>query len=166
MKRYIAPTLYTVFLASLLTTYGWLLGGCGGSGPFGTPELNAQRAEDIDRVLNIITDVVDPLYEASVLGCDATEGLVIEQAETREEAEAELGEVRGVCDRIFAGFETVRNSQRLARAAVVALREDESDGEKLGAVLEAVDALQDAAREAQRIWAQGQRQLTNLTETN
>ena len=128
------------------------LAACGGG-------ISEGRAEGMHDVLNVVTDVVDPLYEGAVGTCDATEGYVIQAAESRQEAESDIAEIRGICDRIFAGFESVRAAQRAARSAVDALRADVSSNERFVSAITAVQALQVAATQAKEIWAQEKERL-------
>lgn len=86
------------------------------------------RAND---VMNRVTDVADPSYSLAVVACDGREGQLIEACRKKgdgcdtEELRREVGESRGVCDRIFQGFETLRIAQVHARELVAAAGEDE-----------------------------------------
>lgn len=127
--------------------------------------LSDQRAEGAHAVLDTVTDVVDPLYQAAALGCDATEGVIVARESTREDDDRDLAEVREVCDRIFAAFEAVRQAQLAARAAIEAAREDAESTEAQEAAVQAVSALHDAAQAARGIWEEALPTLQAVTET-
>jgi hypothetical protein len=132
--------------ALLTITLSVSLLGCGGG-------ISQARAEGMHEVLNVVTDVADPLYEASVSTCDATEGYVVRAAESHADGEAGLAEVRAICDRIFAAFEALRRAQLGARSAVDAALEDPSLSERFVSAVTAVQELQRAAQAAKEVWA-------------
>lgn len=127
--------------------------------------LSDQRAEGAHAVLDTVTDIVDPLYQAAALGCDATEGVIVARESTREEDDRDLAQVREACDRVFAAFEAVREAQLAARAAVEAARESAESTEAQEAAVRAVSALHAAAQAARGIWEEALPTLEAVTQT-
>lgn len=121
---FVAGALFTIAIVTLINA-------CGGAA--------AQH-----RALNALAETADPSYELAAEACDEAEGAIIARAGTTYEQDREaIASIRSVCDRIFAGFETVRLAHRAARAAV-----DGGGGALLG---EALSSLGDAWLAAQRL---------------
>lgn len=99
-------------------------------------------------VLNRITDVADPTYEAAIAGCDAARDVIVDRdGTTYEEDSAAMDEINAVCDPMVLGFEALRGSQLSARAAIDS----------------GVDAaISTAILEALRLWAQLQALVPDL----
>lgn len=141
---------FTVALAIIF------LGSCGGS-------ISESKAADMHQGLNMITDVVDPLYEAAVIGCDSTEKVIVLRTSTREEDERDLAEVRNVCDRTFHAFEAIRQAQVVARAAVSTARA-QSTQEAFAPAIEAMAALARAIENARQVWSDAKRMLRRVQQ--
>lgn len=106
-----------------------LLASCGGS--------RQDTADGLDKALNTVTLVVDPLYDGVVIGCDLAEGIIIAKhpAEEGVAALAARNTLRGTCDGIFHSIEALRALQRTARDAINAYRRgDISFGDVIAAI--------------------------------
>ena len=90
--------------------------------------ITQARAKGINDALNVITDVADPAYGMAVTTCDARgQQIVDRQGTTREEDERDFEELRTRCMATFEAFQSIRDLQQAARAAVTAATEGNSD---------------------------------------
>ncbi len=114
--------------------------------------ITQARAKGINDALNVVTDVADPSYGMAVTTCDArAQQIVDREGSTREQDEADFEQLQARCNATFEAFQTIRELQQAARAAVASATEGNSD------------ALQDAQRlllELTEAWAH----LKNLLE--
>lgn len=104
-----------LLIAAVLFILASLFSGCASTG--------RDQARAVHRVLNTLTDVVDPAYAGTVAACDAAEAYVNARHDTRVQEEADVAAIHADCDRIFAAFEAVRQAQLAARTAVQAAEE-------------------------------------------
>ncbi len=90
--------------------------------------ITQARARGINDALNVITDVADPSYGMAVTTCDARARQIIDrQGTTQEEDEAAFSQLQSRCNATFEAFQTIRELQQAARAAVQAATEGNSD---------------------------------------
>lgn len=83
-----------------------LMGGCGSA---------AQQ----HRALNAVANVTNPSYDLAITACFEAEDVIIARTGTTFAQDVAATEaVRGVCDRVFAGFDALRVAERLARSAI------------------------------------------------
>jgi len=112
-----------------------LLSGC---------SLTASRATGMHEALNVVTDIVDPVYGLSVTSCDARAQTIVDRTGTTEEDDrGDFERLQVICNSIFHSFETLRHVQAAARSAVELAREGNED-----AMVEARDLL----LQATEIW--------------
>jgi len=105
----------------------------------------------IDKALNAVTGIADPLYGAAVASCNSAERLAIAESTTREKALADIAAIRDVCDRAFAAFEALRNAQLAARDVVTVARETNAEPDIMAA-LGALATVESAVKEARAAW--------------
>lgn len=129
--------MHTIFL--LLVTLALSSIGCAGTAA-------KARAEGMHEILNIVTDVADPLYGAAVSSCEMAETVASLRGD-----QSKIEKIRSGCDKVFAAFESLRDTQLAARAAIEAYLAD-STGERLMKALSAVSAVRNAVEHARAIW--------------
>lgn len=116
-----------------------LCAGCGST---------AQQRQTQHDVLNRVTDVADPTYALVLETCDAARNVIVNRpGTTYDEDTRAMDEIDDVCDGIVEGMETLRGTQRTARAAINAGAQ--------GAILEGLQA-------ALRLWATLQEKIPEL----
>lgn len=90
--------------------------------------ITQARARSINDALNVITDVADPSYGMAVTTCDARAAqIVAREGTTQEEDEASFSQLQARCNATFEAFQTIRDLQQAARAAVASATEGNSD---------------------------------------
>lgn len=103
--------------------------------------VRGARIEAAHSALNMLTDAVDPAYEAARVGCKAADdaAITLTRADllTIEQLDSRVRESRAKCDKTFGVFEKVRELQAAARAAL-----DRAAGDE-GALSQAEAAIRD-----------------------
>jgi len=90
--------------------------------------ITQARARGINDALNVITDVADPSYGMAVTTCDARAQQIIDRADTtQEQDESDFERLQNRCNATFEAFQTIRELQQAARAAVESATEGNSD---------------------------------------
>lgn len=87
------------------------------------------RIETAHAVLNALTEVVDPSYEAARIGCKAADDAAIALARadaiTLAELDTRVAKSREACDKVFHTYEEIIRLQQTARATLDAADGDE-----------------------------------------
>lgn len=77
------------------------------------------RVQAAETALNVLTDIVDPAYEATRVGCDAAERAALILAEDQkidvDELTSRIQENRQRCDKVISIYEQMITLQRNAR---------------------------------------------------
>lgn len=80
------------------------------------------RINQAQTALNVMTDIVDPAYEATRVGCDAAEVGAVALADARkitvDELQGRIQENRARCNRVITIYEQMIELQKAAREAL------------------------------------------------
>jgi len=105
------------------------------------------RFNSAQTALNVLTDVVDPAYEATRVGCDAAEVAAVALAELNEISYAELDirirENRDRCNKVITIYEAMIDLQRAAREALEMARAGDE---------QALNQAEETIRAIRRVW--------------
>lgn len=101
----------------LLSLPFWL-----GLGVFCCTMTASARVAQAQTALNVMTDIVDPAYEATRVGCDAAEVGAVALADARkitiDELQGRIQDTRARCDRVITLYERMIELQKTAREAL------------------------------------------------
>jgi exonuclease VII small subunit len=101
----------------LLSLPFWL-----GLGFFCCTTTASARVAQAQTALNVMTDIVDPAYEATRVGCDAAEVGAVALADAHkiniDELRGRIQETRARCDRVITIYERMIELQKAAREAL------------------------------------------------
>lgn len=125
----------------------------------------SQKADGMHEVLNAMTYVIDPLYEASVLACDRVEQSIIERPpSTYKKDKQSLEQVRLACNKAFGAFDEMRVLQKKARSVIDSVRQDL--GASISEAEKVVEDLSNAAHNAKTEWTRTTVILKSIVPSN